>query len=84
MLDIRQIESFYPENQRIFKRNLLREYLQYKILGIMFSSRYAEKFTFIGGTALRILFQHSLFSEYIDFDIMGIPNKNEFMEMVNL
>ena len=32
MLDIKQIEPFYPENLRPFKRNLLREYVQYKIL----------------------------------------------------
>lgn len=32
MLDIQQIESFYPEYLKPFKRNLLREYLQFKIL----------------------------------------------------
>jgi len=29
MLDIKQIESFYPEHLRAFKKNLLREYLQF-------------------------------------------------------
>jgi len=29
MLDIKQIESFYPEPLRAFKKNLLREYLQF-------------------------------------------------------
>ncbi|MFZ7134408.1 MAG: hypothetical protein ACOWWR_18840 [Eubacteriales bacterium] len=31
MLSLAQIESFYPENLRIYKRNLLREYLNYLI-----------------------------------------------------
>jgi hypothetical protein len=35
MLSLAQIESFYPENLRFYKRNLLREYLQYIILEIM-------------------------------------------------
>ena len=29
MLDIKQIESFYPELLRAFKKNLLRDYLQF-------------------------------------------------------
>lgn len=32
MLDMSQIESFYAEPIRVFKKNILREYLQYKIL----------------------------------------------------
>ena len=39
MLDLKQIESFYPEYLRSFKRNLLREYLQYKILEAIFYFR---------------------------------------------
>jgi len=30
MLNIKQIEQNYPENLRAFKKNILREYLQYK------------------------------------------------------
>ena len=50
MLELRQIESFFPEYLRGFKRNLLREYLQYKILDAIFSSRYGQKLAFMGGT----------------------------------
>ena len=54
MLDIDQIESFYPVQLRIFKKNLLREYLQYKILEIIFDSNFGEKLSFMGGTTIRI------------------------------
>ena len=68
MLDIRQIESFYPENLRPFKRNLLREYLQYKILEVIFASPYAKALSFMGGTAIRIVHSSGRFSEDLDFD----------------
>jgi hypothetical protein len=38
MLDLHQIESFYPEHLRAFKKNILREYLQYKVLDIIYDS----------------------------------------------
>ena len=68
MISIHQIEQYYPENLRGFKRNILREYLQYKILEIIFNSRLAPKFSFLGGTALRIVHENSRFSEALDFD----------------
>jgi len=77
MLDINQIESFYPETLRPFKRNLLREYLQYKILEIIFDSRQGDKLAFMGGTATRIIHSNNRFSEDLDFDNLGL-NENEF------
>lgn len=72
MLDIEQIEAQYPENLRNFKRGLLREYLQYKILDIIFNSKYAGKLSFLGGTALRIIYGNTRFSEDLDFDNFGL------------
>ncbi len=72
MLDIRQIESFYPEYLWPFKKNLLREYLQYKILEAIFASPLAEKLTFMGGTCLHIVHGSPRFSEDLDFDNPGI------------
>ncbi len=72
MLTLEQIEQQYPENLRGFKRSLLREYLQYKILEIIFASEYATKLVFIGGTALRIVHDNSRFSEDVDFDNFGL------------
>jgi predicted nucleotidyltransferase component of viral defense system len=72
MLDIEQIQSFYPEHLWPFKKNLLREYLQYKILEAIFESPLADKLTFMGGTCIHIVHGSSRFSEHLDFDNPGI------------
>jgi predicted nucleotidyltransferase component of viral defense system len=83
MLDIKQIESFYPEYLRPFKRNLLREYLQYKILEVIYDSKFAEKLFFMGGTATHIIHQNNRFSEDLDFDNSGLK-KNDFAQLAKL
>lgn len=80
MLTIKQIEQQYPESLRSFKRALLREYFQYKILEIIFVSEYAEKISFLGGTALRIMYENKRFSEDLDFDNFGL-NDDEFEKL---
>lgn len=80
MLSLQEIEKYYPENIKKFKRNLLREYLQYKILQIIFNSQYANKLSFLGGTALRIVHNNTRFSEDLDFDNFGLKEK-EFNEI---
>lgn len=77
MLSISQIEQYYPENLRAFKRNILREYLQYQILEIIFNSSFANKISFLGGTALRIAHDNTRFSEDLDFDNFGL-SQDEF------
>lgn len=72
MLDLLQIESHYPESLRPFKKNLLREYLQFKILEIIFDSAAGEHLCFMGGTALKIIHGNSRFSEDLDFDNRGL------------
>jgi len=83
MLSLAEIEKYYPENIRAFKRNILREYLQYKILQIIFNSKYANKLSFLGGTALRIVHDNARFSEDLDFDNFGLKEK-EFDEISQL
>ncbi len=68
MFDYREIAKFYPEKERIFKRQLLREYLQYKILDIIYGTEAGQKAVFIGGTAIRIAYGSRRFSEDIDLD----------------
>ena len=80
MLSLQEIEKYYPENLKDFKRNILREYLQYKILQIIFNSKYASKLSFLGGTALRIVHNNTRFSEDLDFDNFGLEEK-EFSEI---
>ncbi len=72
MLNITEIQKFYSKNMHPFKRNILREYLQYKILQIIFLTEYAAKLSFMGGTCLRIVFGTNRFSEDLDFDNFGL------------
>jgi predicted nucleotidyltransferase component of viral defense system len=68
MMSISEIRSFYPSSLHGRGEFLLREYLQYKILEILFSGSYADKFAFLGDTCLRIVHDTQRFSEDLDFD----------------
>lgn len=72
MLNLAQMIEIYPPKLQGFKRNILREYFQYKILEIIFNSKFASKLAFLGGTALRIVFGNRRFSEDLDFDNFGL------------
>lgn len=72
MLELGQIASFFPERLRYFKRNLLREYLQYKILEVIFRGPFGQKLAFMGGTAIHIVHGLPRFSEDLDFDNRGL------------
>jgi len=72
MLSLVNIEKYYSPRERPFKRNILREYLQYKILEIIFNSETGRSLAFLGGTALRILYNSNRFSEDLDFDNFGL------------
>jgi len=71
MISIEEIKKFYPSDIHKYDRGLLREYLQYLILSIVFSHKIGRKLTFLGGTCLRIVYSSKRFSEDLDFD-----NKN--------
>lgn len=83
MLDIKQIESFYPESLRPFKKNLLREYMQHKMLEAIFDSEFGRKLALLGGTAARIIYGNTRFSEDLDFDNLGL-NKDDFEQLISL
>ncbi|MCX6567569.1 MAG: nucleotidyl transferase AbiEii/AbiGii toxin family protein [Candidatus Aminicenantes bacterium] len=72
MLDLHRISSYFPEPLRAFKRNLLREYLQYKVLEVIYDSKFGDKLTFMGGTAIHIVHAGPRFSEDLDFDNRGL------------
>jgi predicted nucleotidyltransferase component of viral defense system len=80
MIDLKEIKRFYPDSIHPFERFLLKEYLQYKILDIVFSSKYASKLVFIGGTCLRIVHQNQRFSEDLDFDNFNLT-ADEFNDL---
>lgn len=54
------------------KRAILREYLQTKILSLIYREGISKNLFFVGGTALRILHGLDRFSEDLDFDSVGI------------
>ncbi|MBP8718958.1 MAG: nucleotidyl transferase AbiEii/AbiGii toxin family protein [Candidatus Atribacteria bacterium] len=76
MLSLEQIVSFYPEQLRIYKRNLLREYLQYVILEVVYRSEYGKYLIFMGGTAIHIIHGNQRFSEDLDFDNRGLKEED--------
>jgi len=80
MLTFDTISNDYPINLRPFRRNILREYLQYKILQALFGSSLAGKLSFIGGTALRIVHGNTRFSEDLDFDNFDLK-REEFDQL---
>ena len=76
MLSIEEIKKHYNKELHLFSRFMLREYLQYKIVEILFESKYANKLCFLGGTCLRIVHNNKRFSEDLDFDNFGLTEKD--------
>ncbi len=68
MIQIQYIKSFYPLKQQIFEQFLLKEYLQYQILNIIFSSKFWSNLSFLWWTAIRLIHNSNRFSEDLDFD----------------
>ena len=80
MLSLPEIKIFYPVELQKYERFIYREYLQYKILEIIFENPLANKLSFLGGTCLRIVHNNSRFSEDIDFDNFQL-NAQEFEQI---
>lgn len=59
-------------------RNLVREYLQARILGSLQRSGAMIPLVFHGGTALRFLYSHGRYSEDLDFALEGNPQNYNF------
>jgi len=76
MIALSLIEKQFPQHLHAFKRNMLREYLQYKILEYIYATEEGQSLVFMGGTALRIVHQHNRFSEDLDFDNRGLEAKD--------
>lgn len=83
MLSIEEIKKQYPSDIHKFERGLLREYLQFLILEIIFSSSIATKLSFLGGTCLRIVYGVKRFSEDLDFDNNGLSS-DEFSSLAKM
>ena len=59
---------------------VLSSYLQYKILEIIYDSKFAGQLIFLGGTCLRIVHGNRRFSEDLDFDNTGLTEK-QFLQL---
>lgn len=79
MLNITEIKKYYP-NLTGFDRDILREYLQYKIIDIIFKNEISSKLSFIGGTAIKLCYNSGRFSEDLDFDNFGLT-QDDFIEL---
>lgn len=77
MLSLKEISKYYPGHLEGFKRFIVREYLQYKILQVVFdNSNYANKLCFLGGTCLRLVHENTRFSENLDFDNFNLAEQD--------
>ena len=77
MYSLEQIKSEYPESlSQQHTKNLLVEYLQYELLDSIYKQKGSEKLSFIGGTAIRIVYGTERFSEDLDFDNFGLSYKD--------
>ncbi|MGF1638133.1 MAG: nucleotidyl transferase AbiEii/AbiGii toxin family protein [Cyclobacteriaceae bacterium] len=77
MLALTEITKYYPEHLKGYQRFIIREYLQYKILQIVFDNvSFANKMCFLGGTCLRLVHENTRFSEDLDFDNFNLSSKD--------
>ncbi|MCX6796827.1 MAG: nucleotidyl transferase AbiEii/AbiGii toxin family protein, partial [Candidatus Falkowbacteria bacterium] len=77
MFTLDQIKRQYPEE--IYRRSpkaVIVEYLQYELLDSIFKLPGSEKLSFMGGTAIRLVYQSARFSEDLDFDNFGLSLKD--------
>lgn len=84
MMSFNEIKKHYSEMENRLPRLVLKEYSQYKILEIVFSSKFGDKIIFMGGTSVRIVYGNDRFSEDLDLDNCGLSENNfaELMEII--
>lgn len=80
MLNLNELLEVYPAALRVHQSFILREYLQCKILEILFEGLYANRFCILGDTCLRLVHNNSRFSEDLDFDNFQVT-ESEFDEV---
>ena len=72
MITLDEIRAGYPPQLHDRASFLLREYLQYRILQLIYRSEHARQLVFLGGTCLRLIHGNLRFSEDLDFDNLGL------------
>ncbi|MFC2112255.1 nucleotidyl transferase AbiEii/AbiGii toxin family protein [Bacteroidota bacterium] len=85
MISIGDIQQQFPgriRDQPQYFEYMLKEYFQYKMLDIIFRTKWAPKLSFIGGTSIRIIHNVERFSEDLDFDTFNL-SREEFFELTD-
>jgi predicted nucleotidyltransferase component of viral defense system len=85
MIDLQQIKLYFPadiQENPIFRKYMLKEYVQLLILDFLSTSAYVGKIAFIGGTNLRLVKGIDRFSEDLDFDCKDL-SESEFLKMTD-
>lgn len=76
MINLEEIKKFYSPKEQVFEQFLLKEYLQYQILNIIFSSNYWKDLVFLWWTAIKLIYNSTRFSEDLDFDNFKLNEKD--------
>jgi len=82
MLTFSQLEKYYSDIKNVPPKSILVEYLQYEILDSIYKQKESAQLSFIGGTAIRIVYEGNRFSEDLDFDNFGLSFE-EFQKMMD-
>ena len=82
MITLDEIRAGYPPQLHDRSSFLLREYLQYRMLQLIYRTEQARRLVFLGGTCLRLLHGNQRFSEDLDFDNKGL-GKDEFQRLAH-
>lgn len=76
MINLEEIKNYYTPKEQVFEQFLLKEYLQYQILNIIFSSAYWKDLAFLWWTAIKLIYNSIRFSEDLDFDNFQLNEKD--------
>ncbi|RLA71850.1 MAG: hypothetical protein DRG30_08020 [Epsilonproteobacteria bacterium] len=80
MLSINQILKFAKTDK--LNRHILQEYFQYEILDSLFKQDDSLNYSFLGGTAIRLIYGGMRYSEDLDFDTTNLDVFDELLSTV--
>lgn len=80
MIDLDYIKKFFKYTEQEYKEWMIKEYLQYNILNIIYKSNYWKDLYFLWWTAIRIVHNANRFSEDLDFDNFWL-NEEDFEKL---
>ena len=72
MLTFEQLKKYYTNTAAVSPKSMLVEYLQCELLDSIYKQKQGAQLSFIGGTAIRIVYEGNRFSEDLDFDNFGL------------